>query len=146
MNFKQATEIDISFIHNIEATCFIWNDIKDIDIVDTCFGDVQKARYRSLYIIQRVKFDSAFVFSKFSPPENAQTQVNGCGILCVHIPINLYFKIASITAFTGFINQDVGKLFKDFIAALFVCFPKIPAGNSLTKSKMVIFGLVVLAP
>ena len=40
-----------------------------------------------------MQFDSSLCFSKFSPPEYAQTQINGCRIEGIYIPINVQLKI-----------------------------------------------------
>ena len=73
-----------------------------------------------------MKFYPSLVLSELSPPENAQTKINGCGIQSINITINFNFKIVFVTAFTGFLDQNIGKLLKDFIVTFFICFTKIP--------------------
>jgi hypothetical protein len=89
-----------------------------------------------------MKFYPSLMLSELSPPENAQTKVNGCGIQCIHITVNLNFEIGFITAFSGFLDQDIGKLLKDSIDALFFGFAKIPASYGLAKTKVIVFGLM----
>jgi hypothetical protein len=77
-----------------------------------------------------MKFDASFMFSELRPPKDAQAKINCCRVQRIDIAFNLYFKIMLITALPGFFNQNVGKLFKDFVIAPFVGFTQISASNS----------------
>ena len=110
--------------------------------MDVCFGHMQKSRNRGLYVIQRMKFNTSLVLTKLGPPKYAQTKVNRCRIQSVHVTVNFDFKIGFVTTFTGFLDQNIGKLLKNLIAAFLVCLAKIPSSYRWPKAKMIVLGLM----
>lgn len=91
-------------------------------------GYQYNCRYGSLYIIQCMKLDAAFVFPEFRPPENIQAKVYGEGIKGINITVNFHLKVIFVIA-TGFCNQDTSKFLVDTIISISVCFPQIGTGN-----------------
>ncbi len=61
--------IIICTVENIERARLIRYYIHSLDIVYLCFGYMYKGRHLSLYIIQRVDFDTSLMCAKGSPRE-----------------------------------------------------------------------------
>lgn len=84
------------------------------------------------------------MFPKLSPPEDAQTKVDCCGIQSINVAVNLHFEIVTVTTMASFINKGIGEFLEDFTTSVLICLPQIPSGDRLAKSKVVVFGFVSL--
>lgn len=79
--------IVICTVENIERARLIRYYIHCLDIVYLCFGYMDKGRYLSLYIIQRMDFDTSLMCTKVCPRKQFQTQVNRCRIEGIYISV-----------------------------------------------------------
>ena len=79
--------IVICTVENIERARLIRYYIHSLDIVYLCFGYMDKGRYLSLYIIQRMDFDTSLMCTKVCLRKQFQTQVNRCRIEGIYISV-----------------------------------------------------------
>mgnify|MGYP000354449178 CR=1 FL=1 len=79
--------IVICTVENIERARLIRYYIHCLDIVYLCFGYMDKGRYLSLYIIQRMDFDTSLMCTKVCLRKQFQTQVNRCRIEGIYISV-----------------------------------------------------------
>ena len=79
--------IVICTVKNIERARLIRYYIHYPDIVGLCFGYMDKGRHLSLYIIQRVDFDTTLICTKVSLRKQIQVQVNRGRIEDIYISV-----------------------------------------------------------
>lgn len=77
--------IVICTVENIERDRLIRYYIHCLDVVCLCFGYMDKGRYLSLYIIQRMDFYTSLMCTKVCPRKQFQTQFNRCIIEGIYV-------------------------------------------------------------
>jgi len=76
----QPLEVQVSPIHNVDASCENRDHIQDIYIVHFAIGNMDKSGDSALQVHHCVKFNGGFVFPELCPLEQRQAQVDGRGV------------------------------------------------------------------
>ena len=76
-NSKQASEVDVAPVEEIERTGLEIDQIQRVDIVHFAVADVDEARDVAVQIEQRVQLDGRLLGSKRCPCKYRQTQIDG---------------------------------------------------------------------
>ena len=84
MQLEEPSEIQIAPIHHVKCSRLDEQDVEYFDIAHLAIADVNKSRYRTTQIQQRVHFYRRFGTSKRRPIEQAQTQVDDSRVQCIH--------------------------------------------------------------
>ena len=80
MNGVESFEIQIAAVHHIEGARFCNEQVQNLDIVNSSFGNMDEFRDTAPQIQQGMEFDCSFGFAKPCPGKERQTQVYGGGI------------------------------------------------------------------
>jgi len=80
MNGIESFEVQITTVHHIETARFCDEQVQNLDIVDSSFGNVDKFRDTAAQIQKGMEFDCSFGFAEPRPGKEFQTQVYSGGI------------------------------------------------------------------
>jgi len=125
MDTIESCKIDVSTIHDIDASRFENDPVKNVHIVDASVGNVHEHWDRALQIDHRMQFDCGFGLPEMRPREHRKAKVNGRGIECV----NHLLEIEPIGIFgiqsAGLSNENLSESFVDAPIPIFVCIGEI---------------------
>lgn len=77
---------------------------------------MEESRNLRLHIVKRVHLDTTFVLTELCPPEDTQTEVNGCGVESINVSTKLENVGSSFLA--RFSNQVVCVFLKDAVVSI----------------------------
>ena len=80
MHSVKSSEIQATSIHDVESTHPDWYKIQHVDFVQFAVADVNKRWHGAVQVEQGEQFDGTFGFSKRCPVEQAQAQIDRCGV------------------------------------------------------------------
>lgn len=80
MHGVKSSEIQVTSIHDVESTRLDRHEIQHVDFVQFAVADVYKRWNSATQVKQRVQFDGTFGFAKRRPVEQAQAQIDRCGV------------------------------------------------------------------
>ena len=113
MNAMESCEIDVSTIHDIDASRFENNLVEHVHVVDTPVGNAHKHWDGAFQVDHPVQLDCGFGLSEMRPWEHGKAQVDCRGIKRV----NHFVDVQSVGIFgiqsTGFANQYLPDSFVD---------------------------------
>ena len=112
MNPVEALEIDISPVHDIDASGLEQNRIEDVHVVNAPVCDADKHRDGTVQVDYRVKFDRRFGPAKFGPRKQRQAKIDSRRIQGVNHLIDIQAScVASIESsrFDGQMSSQVGE-------------------------------------
>lgn len=95
MNAIQASEINVSTVHDIDASRFESDPVKNVHIMNASIGYVHEHWDGASQVDHRMQFDRSFGLSEMSPRKHRKAQVDGRSIECV----NDLIEIESIRVF-----------------------------------------------
>ena len=84
MHLIHASEVEVSAIHYIERPGFDGQEVQHVDLVHLPVADVDECWDCATQVQQGMQFDGRFRTTKWSPFEQAQTQIECRGVHCVH--------------------------------------------------------------
>lgn len=120
MNMIEPCKIDVSTIHDIDASRFENDSVKNVHVVDASVGNVHEHWDRALQIDHRMQFDRGFGLPEMRPREHRKAKVNCRGIECV----NHLLEIESIGIFgvqsASLADEDIPESFVDPPIPIFV--------------------------
>ena len=132
----QPGKVIIPFVKDVERIRLIWNVIHRIHIVDFRFRDMNVGRDLGHNVKQRVYLDAPLGLSEVSPLEQAQAEINGCGVKRIELSTQDELPVKPLALCK--VDHIVGELLE---------YPVIPVGIgigniakldvSATKSEMV---------
>jgi hypothetical protein len=76
----QPLEVQVSPVHNVDASCENRDHIQDVHIMHFAIGNMDKSGDSALQVHHCVKFNGSFVFPELCPLEQRQAQVDGRGV------------------------------------------------------------------
>ena len=80
MQCKEAFKIQIASVHDVNGADLRKQQIQDIDLVDSAFGNGDKRRDVASQIQQRMEFNRSFRFTKIGPREHRKTKIDNGGV------------------------------------------------------------------
>ena len=142
MQFVQPSEVEIATIHDVKCACLDGQEVQHIDLVQLAVADVDESRNSAAQVQQRVQFDGGFSRTKRRPLEQAQAQIDGGSVECIHAGIELRYP--------GFVgvqrscasNQSLSQGMVDAPVAKIQRVGKRRSGRRTLQPHMKQFGLV----
>lgn len=132
----QSGKVIIPFVKDVERIRLIWNVIHRIHIVDFRFRYMNVGRDLGHNVKQRVNLDASLGLSEVSPLEQAQAEINGCGVKRIELSTQYELPV-----------KPLALCKVDHIIGEFLEYPVVPAGIGIgniakldvaaTKSEMV---------
>jgi len=110
VDFVQARKVDVCFVHDIEASDLVCEDIQQVDIVEAHLGDVDETRHGRSYIIKCIELYPSLGLSELRPPEHAQAKVYRGRVKGVYVALQIDLEIVAATTFPRLTYQYVGEL------------------------------------
>ncbi len=95
-----------------------------------------------LNIVQSMDFYTAILLPECRPAEDSKAEFNGCRIEGIHVSAEVEYLLNSQS--TSLFHHIVGKLFKDVVVSVLVCFRQVAACDRFTEPKMVSLAAVSL--
>ena len=83
MHCVEPCEVQVTSINDVKSTHLDRQYIEHVGLVHIAVADLDKGWHRFAQIEQCVQFDSSLGFAKWSPVEQAQTQVDSGRVECV---------------------------------------------------------------
>jgi len=110
MDGIEPLEVQIPAVHYIERTRFRNEQVQDVDIMCSSFGNVDKFRDTAAQIQKSMKLDGSLVVAEPRPGKELQTQVDGGRIECIGRLLQLNTKVVVEIKRSGYLNQYLGKI------------------------------------
>lgn len=113
MDTIEPCKIDVSTIHDIDASRLEYDPVKNVHVVDASVGNVHEHWDGAPQVDHRMQFDRGFGLPEMRPRKHRKAKVNGRGIECV----NHLLEIEPIGIFgmqsAGFADEDIPESFVD---------------------------------
>jgi hypothetical protein len=137
----EAGKIDIATIQNVKRTWFQDQLVEEIDIVDITFGHADKTGDTAMKVHQSMEFDGTFAFSKMSPREKRETEVDCGRVEDIGGLIQNYTEIVFGIQVSCFLDQHVSKIGVDPPISVFVGFGEGTSSDFAPNPCVIEFGL-----
>lgn len=120
MDTIEPCKIDVSTIHDIDASRLEYDPVKNVHVVDASVGNVHEHWDGAPQVDHRMQFDCGFGLPEIRPRKHRKAKVNGRGIECV----NHLLEIEPIGIFgmqsTGLADEHIPESFVDAPIPIFV--------------------------
>ncbi len=137
----EASEVDVSSVHDVKCSGFENQLIQEGDIVNFPMSDADHTRNRASQVHLGVKFDGAFVLSKRGPREEGETQIDGRGIQGISRLMELESEILVHIQLSGHSDQQMSEVGVDPPIPFFVGIGQRASRNSASDPGVIKLGL-----
>jgi len=138
LDMVQPFQIPVATVKDIAGEWLVFNPVHRIHIMHGSFCDIERYRYLGNNINLSVHLDARLGTSKSCPLKKGHTQVNGCGVKSIVLPVEFKFLVYALLL--SKFHQVMRKTLKNMIIKKLVCFGKYTTVNwSLSKTKVVRF-------
>ncbi len=134
---RQALEIDMAAIHDIEGAS-LWNKlIENVDVMKLAVADMQESRDISVQIEQSVELHSRLGRAERCPRKQRQAQIDSCRVESVDGVVELNSKRLAGIEVAGRADQTFGEIGIDAPVARRVCIGEGVAGHPTTDAHVI---------
>ena len=134
MKAMQSPEIDISAIHDGDASRLVSDVVEDVYIVDAPVRDAYEYRNRAPQVDHRVQLDRCFGFPEMSPGEYGQAKIDSRGIQGINHLLDVQtVGVAEIEASRP-ANENLSQIGVDAPVAILVGVSQVGARDIAAKS------------
>jgi hypothetical protein len=120
MQGKEAFEIHIAAVHDVEGAWFRQQDIEDVDVVQFAVGDMDEGRDVATQVQEGMELDGGLGRTKQRPWKDRQAQVDGGGIECIDGVVEFEPQILVGIERAGHADQGLGEIGVDAPVTPFV--------------------------
>ena len=113
MDTIEPCKIDVSTIHDIDASRLEYDSVKNVHVVDASVGNVHEHWDGAPQVDHRMQFDCGFGLPEIRPRKHRKAKVNGRGIECVNHLLEIEpIGISGIQS-AGLADEDIPESFVD---------------------------------
>ena len=140
MDAIQTHEINIGTVHDIDASRFDGDVVKEVDIMHLSVCDADEHWDRAAQLHLRVHLDRRFRLTECCPGKHRKTQINGGGIQCVDDFIQVQFCGVIVIQTPSLANEDLRQIGVNLPRAVFVGICNVCSCNIATDTHRVKVG------
>ncbi len=134
VHLKQASKVQLASVHDVERSWLQNQEVQHIYLVHLAIADVDEGRFRASEVQQGVQLDGCLGFAKRRPLEQAQAQIDGCGIQCIDRILEIESQVLVQIKLASTPNQNRSQVGPDSPVARLVGIGHGGAVNAVAKS------------
>ena len=119
VNSVESRKVKVSSVKYIACQRLIRKPVHGVNVMNFGIGDSIEHRNLCSDVNLGMDSDSRFCASEFCPSEHRHTEINGCGINCIELSMQLKIFCESLGLCNGYHVKS--KLLKDSMVSEFIC-------------------------